>query len=229
MCCSKNLEVRYISIIHPFLINLTTLSLCFLASCNTSSPPSTLCQSVKGRDEDGSRDRPLLYQAFTPLHWLRKDSPETESIKDTTKSICEFYIQEKDQSIRITIHTFPIEKNFPRIPPIAQVSRWKKQFEEADPLSIQVIPDAHGGFSGLFFEGQGLLKGVLTQVMGWSMQLSEFYVRQFTKDQLHFNHRQCADYTIKASGPPELMKKHHADLLAFARSFELIEELPFSP
>lgn len=205
------------------------LSLSLLTSCSHDHPLDfSTWQQVTGRDDGESLARPLLYRAKTFSHWIRKDPLATESIADTTKAICEFYIRENDQLIRVTVHTFPINNPSARIPPQAQIARWKKQFEELDPLAVHIWEDSHGGFSGLGFEGQGLLKGAQTKVMGCSMRLASCYQRLLSQSPLSVDRQKCADYTIKASGPPELMNKHRADILAFVQSFELIDELSFS-
>lgn len=209
---------------------LFILSIFLLTSCNTNpsaSPPNR--EFFTGRDDGQSQDRPLLYRALVPSHWIRQDTSPSESTVDTTKSICEFYIHENDQSIRLTIHTFPIIPGQMRIPPRAQIARWKRQFEELNLLATQVNPDSYSGFSGLFFEGEGILNGKPTKMMGWSMQLASVYERQLSQARKPLDRCKCADYTIKASGSPEMMNKHRTALLAFARSFELIDELPFSP
>ena len=199
-----------------------------LTSCHQPTPPlpSSNWQLIAGRDEGQANERPVLYRALVPFNWVRKDPPVTESIADTTKSICEFYIQDEGQTIRLTLHSFPIMQSNQRIPPPAQIARWKRQFEELDLLATHVLPDSHGGFSGLYFEGQGILQGQPTKVMGWSMQLASSYERKLSHERDPHDRCKRADYTIKASGPPALMDQHRAALLAFARSFELIDELP---
>jgi hypothetical protein len=199
-----------------------------LSSCHSqSSPvPSTQWQLVAGRDEGRTHERPFIYRVLVPSHWIRQDPSPTESIADTTQSICEFYIREGDQAIRLTVHTFPIHDTHPRIPPHAQVARWKKQFDEVDLLNTMLATEGQGGFNGLRFEGQGILHGQPTNVIGWSMQLASVYERQLSLEKERLDRCKRADYTIKASGPPSLMDKHRADILAFAHHFELIDELP---
>jgi hypothetical protein len=211
---------------HSFLIGIIILF--GLTSCHPSPPSKTSSswQLINGRDDGQSSERCAIYRALVPLNWVRQDPLSTESIADTTKSICEFYIQEDGQTIRLTIHTFPFMQSNQRIPPQAQIARWQRQFEEIDRLATQVHPDSHGGFSGLYFEGQGLLQGQPVKVIGWSMQLASVYVRQLNQEGSFPNSCQLADYTIKASGPPSLMDQHRAAILAFADSFELIDELP---
>lgn len=208
-----------------FLVVIILLLLCVSCQSIDSPPPLTNWQLIAGREDNVSTERPLLYRASVPLHWLRQDPPDSTSLIDTTKSVCEFYIQEGNQKIRLTIHTFPFTQTLTRIPPQAQIARWKKQFEELDPLTTHVHLDSHGGFSGLYFEGEGLIQNQPTQVIGWSMQLASSYERQLSLEKYPFDRYKRADYTIKASGPPSFMKQHRSALIAFARSFELIDEL----
>jgi hypothetical protein len=204
-----------------------TLTIYLLIGCNhNSSLSSASWQLIAGRDDGQIFERPLLYRALVPTGWIRQDPPLHESIANTTKSICEFYIHEKDQSIRLTIHTFPIMQTQLRIPPQAQIARWKREFEELDLVLTHTQPESHGGFNGLFFEGQGILQGKPRKVMGWSMQLASVYERQLNQAKDPLERRKCADYTIKASGAPDLMDKHRIAIMAFAHSFELIDELP---
>lgn len=220
----SNFKHDFLMLMHPFLCIAILLT---LISCNRTSPPSFLNQHFfKGRDNGQALERPLIYRACVPSHWIRQDPLETESIADTTKHICEFYIRENKEFIRITIHTFPIIKEMMRIPPQAQVNRWKEQFEELDLVATQTTPYAHGGFSGLFFKGRGILQGNTIEVLGWSMQLASVYDRQLSQGRKPLDGNKRADYTIKASGSPHLMVKYRSEILAFAHSFELIDELP---
>lgn len=200
-----------------------------LSSCEQPPSQQLTLHTIGCRNCEPELDRPLIYRASTPLHWLRKDPNPTESIADTKKSICEFFIQENSDAIRITLHTFPFQSLSMRIPPQAQIHRWKKQFEELDPLSCEISPASQGGYTGLFFEGQGMMQGSAIKVMGWSMQVAPMYARQLIQSHDSLDQSKCADYTIKIVGPPSLLEKNRADLLTFAHSFELIDELPYSP
>lgn len=208
---------------YPIIILMTLI----LVGCNksTSSPPLSW-QLITGRDDGQSQERPLLYRALVPSSWIRQDPPAAESIADTTKSICEFFIHENEQTVRLTFHTFPIADHHMRIPPQAQIARWKRQFEELDLIATYTQPDSHGGFSGLYFEGEGILQGKPLKVIGWSMQLASAYERQLSQGREPLDRMKRADYTIKTSGPPDLMNKYRPAIVAFAGSFELIDELP---
>ncbi len=204
-----------------------TLTVCLLNGCHQSLPSASQnWQFFSGRDDEQSIERPFLYRALVPSNWIRLDPLRTESIVDTKKAICEFYIRENHQAIHLTFHTFPIKKNHSRIPSQNQVTRWKQQFEELDLLSTVTESQSHGGVSGLFFEGQGKLNGNNMKIMGWSMQLATLYEQQLQQAKQRLDRTKCADYTIKAIGPLDLMNKHRMAIIAFAHSLEYIDELP---
>ncbi len=211
----------------PNASRILIILLYLLIGCQSTPPnPIPHWQQFAGRDDGISLARPLLYRANVPFTWQRQDPNSTESITDTTKAICTFYIPQGEQTIRLTIHTFPIGEAYPRIPPQAQIARWKTQFDELDALATRIQPETRGGFSGLFFEGQGFIQGQASKVLGWSMQLAAVYERQLSLEKHTLDRVKRADYTIKAQGPIELVNQHRAEIVAFAQSFELIDELP---
>lgn len=181
---------------------------------------------ISARDDGQSLDRPHIYRAIVPANWECRPLLALESIADTTKPNCEFFIRENGQTIRITIHTFPASDIDKRIPPQAQITRWKKQIAQMDPLSASVTPISYGGFGGLRFEGEGLVNDIPTKIMGWSMQLAPIYLRQLGLERQPHDRLKQADFTIKAVGPPFMMKQHRSAIEIFAESFELIDELP---
>jgi hypothetical protein len=187
--------------------------LTLICGCSQDPPrsPADSWQQIACRDEHYTP----LYRAKIPAGWLLKKVEG--SLEDTTKPNCEFLI---DGSIRLTVHTFPFTHSNGRIPPAAQLFRWKQQFEFLDPMRTQVTSQAHGGFTGLFLEGNGTQNGKDTAILAWSMQLGSEYnqVPPLLK----------ADYTIKVLGPPEKIAIHRKEILQFANSFELIEELPLT-
>lgn len=194
--------------------------LVLLNGCSSPSTPEhpRAWQELAARNISDSLQRPLTYRAIVPAHWERKDSDPTLSLTDTTKPIAEFLITDQNESIRLTIHTFP-----PGIPPKAQINRWKEQFDELDPLTSHITKISRAGFIGLFLEASGRLHNKDAIMLGWSMQLAPEYARQLS---LQLEAYKLADYTIKAMGPSSLMREHHQDIVNFANSFELIDELP---
>ncbi|MBA3721384.1 MAG: hypothetical protein H0W88_03185 [Parachlamydiaceae bacterium] len=186
-------------------------------------------QKINSRDEEFPSSRFPLYLAKVPSDWTRVDPSSTESIADTTKPLCEFYINEDTGSVRITVHYFPSENIKDRIPPSAQIQRWKSQFESIDPALTITETESHSGFVGLYLECQGVMQGKPTKLMGWAMQLAPEYYRRLSHDDSFFTLQKRADYTIKAVGSPEIIDKHHKEIMTFGQSFELIEVLPSTP
>lgn len=207
---------------------LILIPLTLLVGCESSSPTDHAIhwQEIAARDNGHSLDRPQIYRVCAPVDWIRYDPLPDESIVDSTKSNCEFLIHEGPNSIRITVHTFPIIESDKRIPPQAQIARWKKQIVDLDIMTTTIFDESHGGYSGLFFEGEGTVHDIATRVMGWSMLLASGYERQLGLGRHPDDHFKRADYTIKASGTPEMMDRHRNAIIAFAQSFELIDELP---
>lgn len=193
------------------ILSLVVMTACLFGCQEHSAPLPVSWQTISGREVG----RVPLYRAIVPQDWIRKEPLSAETLADTTKANCEFLIREGEDEIRVTVHTFPFIEEQQRIPPQAQVARWKKQLIDLDPLSVKVNPESHGGFSGLYFEGVGK-----QMVMGWSMRLASVYVQRLsTTDRL-------ADYTIKVTGSPSAIQQNYQEIFRFGQSFELIDELP---
>lgn len=216
-----------------------TLSLLLCSCSENPSLPTIPMQEIKGRDYDGHRFS--VYRARAPVDWIRKDTFPEESLTDTKKSICEFFIPHGSESIRISIHNFPSDSIDQRIPPAAQVGRWQRQFEILQPEESGIVPQAFSGYSGLKFKGVGRLKpegnteaeAQDTMVIGWSLQIGKDHYGALSQppepSDSNLYREMRADVTIKAQGPKDLMQQHEEEINAFARSFELIEEIPSTP
>jgi hypothetical protein len=207
------------------------LSGIYLAWSGTQADTHELIlHEITGRDEGQPNQRNSIYRVKAPSNWSRTDPAPNESIADSMKSLCEFWISDGDNKIRIVIHNFPTYTLEERIPPIAQIIRWKRQFDDLDQASVSVTPQSYGGFTGLLFTGTGHQKGQLITVMGWSMQIASEHYRHLCPQEAQAKTRICrqmrADYTIKATGSADLIEKYRSSLTAFANSFELIEEIP---
>jgi len=195
--------------------------LLFCLSCDQKRPNDW--QTISGRDSPQERliIRHPIYRARIPKSWKRVDpSPET-SIVDTTLPIIEFWIEDQ---IRITLHNFPAD----RIPPMAQITRWKSQLKELPPKEALVEPVSRAGYAGFYFEGRTKEK----LVMGWALQLDHEHYRALSKhvneSNRGFIQQMKADVTIKVVGPPDLSDQHRGEITVFANSFELIQEIPRS-
>lgn len=216
---------------HRFLSSMVfMLILCLnLSSCEIANSSKIFhTQPLSSRDDGSPNSRALLYQTTVPQNWIRKDPSENESILDTKKANCEFFIHENNQQVRITIHTFPYSDDSQRIPPQAQIQRWKKQFDHYNSITLITNSCSQSGFYGYFFEVEGMINHEPITMMGWSMQLSPLFDRALKYDQDNQAQIKRADFTIKVTGPPELVSKNREDILIFAQHFEFIDELPLS-
>ncbi len=180
---------------------LSTLLCLLLCSCEhaTQSAAQTW-QLIAGRNPD----QQPVYRTIVPEQWHRL--PSEKSLKDTTKPICEYRIADE---IRLVVHNFPSDSLTQRIPVQAQVARWQRQ---AGPGILS--QECQNGFVGLRLEADNLI--------AWAMQLDpELYLALNEKER-----ERRADYTIKATGPQNLLEAHRCQLEAFAKWFELIEPIP---
>lgn len=189
--------------------------LTLLSSCDsTQSLNNTSLYEIRGRETSAP-----LYRVEAPTSW--KCQKLQAGFEDTTLPLCEFFIDDK---VRIAIHNFPNDNLENRIPPNAQIARWKKQFKQLNPFSQHTQEDSWGGYNGLYFEAAGLLNGEETKMLAWSLQLAE---EHFLNCVDHPSFKQAlADFTIKVVGPKDLVERYQSEIEEFAHSFELIEELP---
>ncbi len=144
-----------------------------------------------------------MYHAEVPKEWQRSDLKN--DLHDTTVPITFF----EADGVHITVHTFPKM----RIPPEAQISRWLKQIVDLQVEDVKVEPVGHGGYLGLRVEAPGLI--------AFAMQMAPEHFQRNSEE----THR-SADYTIKAVGSDDAIAKQRQNILHFAQTFELIEELP---
>lgn len=204
-----------------------------LCSCSQQDSASQHLNVVEiaARDE-GMPDTkgPIVYRLKVPKNWIQQHPHPHESIVDTTKAIAEFFITDGNEKIRIAIHNFPSNSMDERVAPMAQISRWKKQFQSLQQASVSIIPQAFGGYSGFLLEATGQMHGVTTSILGWALQLAPEHYRalsQLVPPTIAQRHRQMrGDVTIKTVGPAQLMDKYREEIISFARSFQLIDDIP---
>lgn len=208
--------------------------LCCFSSCAQEEPPVSLVQKrieISARDDGSMKEHsPLIYRFKVNPEWKLSLPDRRESIADTTKALAEIFILDGSQKIRIAIHNFPSDQMNERIPPLAQIARWKKQFQALMPQHVTITPQAFGGYQGYLMEATGLMHDTSTTVMGWSLQLPPEHYQSLNKaisrsEQIKFRQMR-GDVTIKAVGPKDLMHKHREEIVAFARSFQLIDDIP---
>lgn len=177
---------------------------------------------IEGRDDGITLNRVPLYRIIRPLHWKKNEFSEGQSYQDTKLPIAEFLIQE-ELTVRITVHNFPPRQNEGKIPPLAQIERWKRQFEEPPPFQ-SITPQSFSGYMGFLYEGRGIIEGENAAVLGWALQIGAEHERILSKHK--FPEEMRADITIKVKGPIEMVERHRPEIVTFARSFELLEEIP---
>lgn len=208
---------------------------CF-AGCSTSDSVSHLHHTIAiidGRDDDlAPLVRQPVYRIRLPRGWTYQSPLPAQSLVDTTLTLGEFFIREDGEEVRITIHNFPTDNLEDRIPIQAQLQRWKKQFDTIVPSSLSTTPQAFSGYSGLLLELTGTINGQPKALLGWSLQIAPEHYRQLSRaapaNLWLYQKQMRADITIKAMGAPVLMQRNRQAIIAFARSFELIQDIPSS-
>jgi len=201
-------------------------SILLLVSCGqTNVAPAPVYQHIQGRDDapsTGQIIRRPVYRARIPDSWIRKDPQAKESIADTMRPLVEFLIPTPQGEVRLTVHNFPYDHMEERIPPAAQIARWRQQANLEDPLNTREDFRAHDGFAGICLEGDGLI--------AWAMQLCPEHFRCLQQpgppEQTRYLRQLRADYTIKATGPEEAIHYAKTELINFSDSFQLIQEIP---
>lgn len=201
-----------------------------LTSCGGAPDVTSIpMQEIRGRGDE--KHRLSVYRVRAPEGWIRRDPLSGENLNDTTKALCEFIIMEGSEVARIAIHNFPSAKLEDRVPVEAQVARWRRQFETLNAAECETRLQSFSGYSGLYFQGCGRMQGKPTMVLGWVLQLSPEHYLMLSRSSLSseedkVNSQMRSDVTIKAVGPQALMEKHKHEIIEFARTFELIEEIP---
>ena len=197
-----------------------------MVSCSKQDAvQNSVYQTILGRDggsNSGAIIRRPVYRAFIPEFWIRKDPSTDESIADTMRPLVEFFIPTSEGEVRLTVYNFPYESLDERIPPAAQIARWRQQSSLEEPLSARETRCAHDGFSGIYLEGPELL--------AWAMQLCPEHFRSLQRpgslEQRQFLSQLRADYTIKATGSVEAIQRAKNSIELFSNSFQLIQEIP---
>lgn len=200
---------------YPLILCLAALS---LVGCNNQEELHTITEEIGGRFIE---DR--IYRIEVPQTWsVEKGHPLTD-LADTRTPLRAWSIDDPDGSIRITFHSFPVEAEKPRVPPRAQVERWKRQLNH--PLSCCTEPTSWSGYCGLYFEGSQKEKTVL----GWALQLGrehDYSLSSPSPRSLETKRKEMrSDITFKVTGPTEAVDRHRDEILEAIGSFELIDDL----
>ena len=166
-----------------------------------------------------------IYELVFPKDWTIVSRSRRDFPQDTTLPFFEAKIGDDQNSIRITLHYFPEPLANDKIKPIAQVRRWKTQFSSLDPLKDTIQPVSFNGFQGFKFEASGIQKGEETKVIAFALELGAEHA--LTLRRTNPQSAALASVTIKAVGAPSLIDSHLADIISFAKSFQLVEDLPW--
>lgn len=185
--------------------------------------PESTCRDVEiaGRDAGDIATRQPLYRISLPNGWTAKLS--SESVADTKRPLIECLYGEDEPCIRLTVHNFPYNTPLQRVPPEAQIARWKQQFDSI--ASSQTTPQAFAGFVGLHLFAEGQQSDREWAVSAWSMQLAAEHDRSLARKEAAGSQMR-SDITIKAVGPKELIEEQNSTISDIARSFELLNPLP---
>lgn len=195
-------------------------------SADTTQDDDNQTDTINGR----GRERVAVYQIRVPQTWVRRDPLPQDPIEDTTQALCEFLINDPDGIIRIAVHNFPSDEAETRIPPAAQVARWKQQLGNEKSDEWVETPVAFAGYSGVEFLGTGKKEEQEIRVFALALQLGHEHFKNLsvpeTSSQALRYRQMRGDVTLKALGPAAAMEKQREAILKAFRSFELIDEIP---
>nr|NGY94734.1 hypothetical protein [Neochlamydia sp. AcF84] len=200
-------------------------------SCSTQDSSNATLKYVEiaARGEGTSESKPIIYRLKVDANWIQHHPSPLDPRADTRQAIIEFYIVHQDEKVSIAIHNFSSDSIYQRPSPFNYISRWKKQLHPLNPETVSLIPQAFGGYCGFLFEATGEIKGSQTTMFAWILQLAPEHYHHLVapgSPYLLKKYRQMrSDVTIKAIGPPFLMQRYRQSIIAFARSFHLIEDL----
>ena len=201
---------------------LRFMLLLLLTACSLTNEEKKVKYVIPGRHHES------FYEIEVPQYWTLKLPEGKDYQLDSKIALCEFFIDDPEGQIRITIHNFINSHLSNRIPPMQQTERWKKQFQKLNYSTTE--PLSYGGFVGLVFEATGILNNALTTTLAWSLQLDEFHYNHLNKLQAYSGAKDYqemqADVTIKAQGPAVLIEKYKEDLTQTAWTFKFIQDIP---
>lgn len=195
------------------------VALAVVAACEKVADQKNTTVLIEGRDRNQSEERAPLYRISVPEGWtIEKFSG---SVADTKLPLIEFHHESSGGTVRLTVHNFPYQVVSQRIPPEAQIRRWKQQF---DTLDITIVkPQAFAGFSGQCLWCEGVIEENEVAMYAWSMQLADEHEQTLSRK--HARSQTRSDVTLKATGPAELMINQQDAIVRMVRSFELINPI----
>lgn len=159
-----------------------------------------------------------IYSAKIPGNWVIIMPKEDADLKDTKIPLISFNLPD---GILVTFHTFPGDSLENRIPPMAQIERWKNQFKGKD---FELIPLSRCGFGGYclrIFDDSGMI--------GYAMQLTPTLFQSmlyphFKIEELYFTEMR-GDFTVKAIGKGSALEREQKIIDDFVKSLKWIYPL----
>lgn len=203
---------------------------CALLLCSCSSPSEQQSYSwheILGRDEEAIA-REAIYRIRVPAGWqiLEQTYP---SVIDTTLPLSEYAYQSDNGWLKATVYNFPTDEIEMRIPIENQAIRWRKQLGGSQ-TEEKLAPQSFNGFHGVLYANIGILSGEETAMLAWALHIGKdhyYAIMDEASSKSTAKKRQMrADVAIKVIGSPELLQQQYSEIEAFARSFELIDEIP---
>lgn len=168
-----------------------------------------------------------IWRVRRPSDWIAIERTGPED--DTTLPVQEWTIGEGDDLIRVQIHSFPATTLEARIPPMAQIARWQRQFSPSPPPDIELTRQAFSGYAGYLMDGRGTMKGSSVRTLAFAMSLPErsYAALSLLKGKKSDEIAEMqSDITIKVVGREEAVDQREKEIRSFARSFELIDPIP---
>jgi hypothetical protein len=141
---------------------------------------------------------------------------EDKDLSDTKVPIKKYQLED----IVITVHTFRVAQDKPKITPQNQVERWLEQISQGRKCTYTTQERSRSGYTGILLTAN-CEKNSLIAV---AMELDREFRRQLLEESSDKSLEKASDFTIKAIGAKEQIDKYKKDILAFIDSFELIEE-----
>ena len=218
----KRLSADWVSKRLLLLLVSPFITLLFIGCSGSEESEAFVEETINGRIVEEP-----IWRVRRPSHWQKVS--RHGSVADTTLPVQEWIIGQGEDPVTVQLHSFPSSSPEGRIPPMAQITRWQKQFSPHPVPEIELTNQAFSGYVGYLLDGRGEMKGKEVRVLAWAMSLPERSYHVLSKDagkQRDLVIEKQSDLTIKAVGREEDVDRHEPEIRSFSRSLELIEPIP---
>lgn len=186
-------------------LDMLFFTLIYFISLNASAHPMTNIIGRNGQE---------IYRCRPGFHFA--EIKEDKELSNTKVAIKAYQLQD----IVITIHTFRVAKDKPKITPLNQVERWLEQISQGKKCTYTTQERSRNGYTGLLLTADCQTNSLIAV----AMELDSDYRRQLFEEASDKSLEKASDFTIKAQGPKDQIEKYKKEILSFMNSFELIEE-----